>query len=131
MKKMIISLLSCMFLVIILTGCGEKTGYEELLTDLDASSTETSKSNWTLESTNYSDLDENMKNLVNGADYFECKLYIGYKVNTDSIDYAFAGYKDDKKMLLVVRQDTDNKLEYNFSDYDNASEIYLEDIDEE
>ena len=62
MKKIIISLLSCMFLVIILTGCGEKTGYEELLTDLDASSTETSKSNWTLESTNYSDLDENMKN---------------------------------------------------------------------
>lgn len=123
----IITLSSCL----LLSGCGSNKGRPEVLkqvkegtytTESDADSI--SSTNWKIESVQIENADESIKALIEDMQNVTITVYIGYKVEGDSIKYAFMGSNEnDEPTIMYAIQTTSNKITYVEGNYSDMNDI--------
>lgn len=123
----IITLSSCL----LLSGCGSNKGRPEVLKQvkegtytIESDADSISSTNWKIESVQIEEADESIKALIEDMqNNITITIYIGYKVEGDSIKYAFIGSNEnDEPTIMYAIQTTSNKITYvegNYSDMNN------------
>lgn len=74
---------------------------------------------WVVEMKDFSEIDDNFKNMLVKVDGFTCTMYVGYRVENNSIRYAFVGNKgDNPKTMVYIIQDVKDNLTIEYGNYD-------------
>ncbi|MEE3344066.1 MAG: hypothetical protein VZS44_08255 [Bacilli bacterium] len=141
-KKSVIIGITTLLMCASIVGCGTSKGHEEVLEDVKNGTYEIASTDdanpvienasdgnayagWVVETSSKSEMSEEIKTLADKIDEMNVTMYIGYKVEDNTVRYAFAGRdNDNKKMLVYVIQDTDKKITKEVGDYDDIDKIY-------
>lgn len=119
----------CILCLLFLTSCGNKdVGHQDVLKDVKnntyvATETDNTNNGWVIETTSVNDVSTSIRNLMLDVPNFSYKTYIGYKVNSDNIQYAFVGLIDNTKSLVYIKQNTNNDLSYEIGNYDDLGNV--------
>lgn len=142
MKKKLWSVLLVSVMCLSIVGCGKKAGRQDILEQVkndtynpvaisdaspnDPNAVDIGENGWVIETQTKDNIDPEIQDLLNHVKNFDCKMYVGYKVEDKSIKYAFTGLNNDnERTLIYVIQDTKNKCTVEIGNYEDINNIYF------